>query len=351
MNALEKKHALLDSVEEMLSPESLSQLLKRPVNQIDCFPFESSNGFSGNEMFHVTVDGQPLVMKRMLPGKDWNAISSNDYRCRAVRVWQFGLLDQIQTHICHGTIAACMDGDDYAILMHDVSSGLGPDMTPPVVQSMLDGLAAMHARFWEDERLTAHELSLCDVRARLAIFGTENLHLYTHTPQIAEMIAQGFEFLLEMVEPDVRDVLQNLLQNPHLLSDALSNYPATLIHGDYRHDNLAVMPESNELFAFDWQIVAYAPATIDLFWFIYTSPGIFHKREATIDYYQQRLFNLLGARFDQALWPAMVDLGGLVTVLTAGSWNALAAATRDNPDYRRRVALYNDLIRRGLQWL
>ena len=354
MTEFETKYALLDSVEEMLSPESLSHLLKRPVNQIDFFPFESSNGFSGNEMFHVTADDQPLVMKRMRLEKDWNAISSKDGRCRAVRVWQFGLLDQIQTHICHGTIAACMDGDDYAILMHDISSGLlsfGREITPHMIQSMLDALAAMHARFWEDERLTARELGLCDVRARLAIFGTENLHLYKHTPQIAEMIAQGFEALLEMVEPDVRDALQDLLQNPQPLADALSNYPATLVHGDYRLDNMAIIPEGQQLFAFDWQLVAFSPATIDLGWFA-MSRGAFHRRKDNIEYYQQRLFNLLGPRFDQTLWPAMVDLGNLVAVLTMGSFHALFAKTsNDREKYRRSVAENNDLVRQGIQWL
>jgi hypothetical protein len=350
----EAKHTLYNSVDEMLSPESLSRLLERSVTQIDCTPFESSNGFSGNELFHVMVDDQPLVMKGMRLGKDWNAISSNDNRCRAVRVWQFGLLDQILPQICHGTIAACKDGGEYALLMHDISPGLfsfGREITLQMFQSMLDGLAAMHARFWEDEHLTARELGLSDVRARLAIFGTENLHLYQHTPQIAESIAQGFAALLEMVEPDVRDVLQDLLQNPQPLSDALSNYPATLVHGDYRLDNLAIMPGGQELFAFDWQISAYAPATIDLCWFAMDT-RVSNQRKANIEHYQKRLFSLLGKRFDQTLWPAMVDLGNLVAVLTMGSWHALFATTSDNPyRWRKSVDSYNELVRYATQWL
>jgi hypothetical protein len=349
-----KKHALVDSIDKMLAPESVSRLLNRPVNQVDCLPFESSNGFSANQLFHVTADDQPLVLKRMRPEKDWLAIGSDDNRCRAVRVWQYGLLDHIQPYIHDKTVAVCHDGESYAILMHDISPGLvsfGRETTLKMFQSMLDGLAAMHALFWEDEILTAPELGLCSMRARLTIYGTEKIHLYQHTPQIAEGIAQGFDALLDMVEPDVRDILQSLQQNPQPLSDALSNYPSTLAHGDYRLDNLAVMPDSGELVVFDWQNAAYIPATIDLCWFA-MSGGVFHQKEECFHHYQQRLFNLLGNRFDHTLWPAMVDLGSLVTVMTIGNWHALFAATGQDPSYwRQSVDTYNDLVRRGVQWL
>ena len=351
---LEEKHTIFDSVDEMLSPESLSRLLKRSVTRIDCAPFESSNGFSANQLFHVTADDQSLVMKGMRPGKDWLAIGSDDNRCRAIRIWQFGLLDQMQPQICHGTIAACKDGEEYAILMHDISPGLVGFARQPTIemfQSMLDGLATMHALFWEDQRLTDQELGLCDMRSRLAIYGTEKLDLYQHTPQIAASIAQGFDALFHMVEPAVRDALQSLLKNPQPLSYALSNYPATLVHGDYRLDNLAIMPGGQELVAFDWQNVAYVPPTIDLCWFA-MSGGVFPRQEECIHYYRQRLFNLLGARFDHTLWSAMVDLGSLVTVLTIGSWHALFATIGDDTDYMRRsVDSYNELVRRGIRWL
>jgi hypothetical protein len=305
-------------------------------------------------MFHVSADNQPLVLKRMRPEKDWLAIGSDDNRCRAVRVWQYGLLDRLQPHIHHHTLAACHEGDEYAILMHDISPGLvsfGKEITAQMFRSMLDGLAAMHAIFWEDEYLTAVELGLCSMRSRLAIYGTEKLHLYQNTPQIAADIAQGFEALLNMIEPDVRDALQSLLQNPQPLSDALSNYPATLVHGDYRLDNLALTPESGELVVFDWQNAAYIPATIDLCWFSIFG-NVFHPGEDWIPYYQRILFTLLGTRFDHALWPAMVDLGNLVAVLTIGNWHALFAATSQDPScWRRSVNSFNELVRRGIQWL
>ena len=52
------------------------------------------------------------------------------------------------------------------------------------------------------------------------------------------------------------------MQNPQPLYNALAKFPATFIHGDYRADNLALFPDTQELLVFDWQYAGYAPAMI-----------------------------------------------------------------------------------------
>jgi hypothetical protein len=153
-----------------------------------------------------------------------------------------------------------------------------------------------------------------------------------------------------MVQPDVREALQAIMADPQALLDTFAKHPRTLIHGDYRLDNLALLPDSGELVAYDWQNAAYVPATIGLCWFA-MSGGVFHRREEYVDYYRRRLFELLDGRFDQALWPAMLDLGCLFDVLTKGNWHALFAVIADDADYMRQsVDSYNDLVRQGIRW-
>lgn len=353
----ESKYVLYDSVEEMLSPGVLSILLGRTVSQVTCRPFDNTNGFSGNQLFYVEADRHKLVLKRMRPAVDWLAMGTHDHRCRAIRVWQYGLLDRIQPQMQHTILAACQDGDEYGILMQDVSDGLilfGQEITTQMVYPMLDALARMHAIFWEDENLNAAELGLCDMMTVIPNFWPKMLHNYRHDPKIVAMLKQGWQALFELVEPDVRDALQSLMENPQPLFDSLAKYPSTFIHSDYRLDNLAWMADTYELFVFDWQAASYAPATICMCWFV-MSGGLFDKQWEYVEYYRQRLSNYLGDRFDPGLWQPMLELGCLVDVLRKGNWHALFSVTgedeADKAYMRQSVDSYNDLVRRGLTWI
>jgi len=348
---------LLDSVETMLSPRILGELLHRKVRHVTCRPFETPNGFSGNQMFRVQADGYPLVMKRLRPTADWIALALRDTRCRSIRVWEYGLLDHIQPNMRHAILIACQDGDDYALLMQDVSAGLirwGQKITPQMIHPMLDALAVMHAMFWEDEGLSNAALSLCHVEDIVPAFWPSTWDRYRHEVEVVETLEKGWEALFELVEPDVRDALQALMENPDPLYTALARFLTTFLHADYRPDNLALLPETSDLFFFDWQWAAYAPATIGMCWFVMDG-GVFERQDEYVKYYRRHLADLLGDRFDWGQWQSMVELGCLVDVLRKGNWHALFAVTGDDEDnkayMRQSVDSYNDIVRKGLVWL
>ena len=367
MSKSEPKYTLANSVEEMLLPETISAPLGRGISQVSCRPFESSKGFSGNQLFHVEADGHKLVMKRLRPSVDWIAMATDDHLCRSVRVWQFGLLDRTLPHMKHGILAACQDGAEYALLMQDVSKGLIPFnsvLTHKTIVAMLDALAALHATFWEDEALNHPELGLAKLESLVSFGWPSQWHRYPHAETTLAMLRQGWEVLFELLEPDVRDALQSIMQRPQPLFDALAKFPATLAHGDYRLDNLAHFPASEELVVFDWQFASYAPATICMCWFVMSMSGnvtrgdamssISARRQEYFWYYHQKLFEHLGARFDQSLWQPMLDLGSVVEVLRKGNWHALFSVTGDEEEkayMRRSVDTYNDVVRKGLTWL
>jgi hypothetical protein len=360
LTQLEDKHTLFDSLEEMISPEVMSRLLERHVAQVTCQPFDSPGGFSGNQLLHVNADGSPLVLKRMRTAHDWISIATEDQRCRALRIWQYGLLDRLQPHMQHGILAACRDGDDHAILMQDVSAGiarwtLSDDILSwQLIRRLLDAQTAMHAMFWQDESLTAAELGLCDAEKIISYCWPVMWPRFQHDPQIVEKLKQGWETLLELVDTDVRDSLQSLWENPQPLWDALARFPATFVHADYRFDNLAMLPGSDKPVVFDWQIAGFAPATICLSWFLMTG-DLFSLREAAAEYYRQQLAGRLGNRFDPGAWQAMLEVGGLVDVLRKGNWHALFAVTSEDEAFRTTmrsmIESYNGITRTGLAWL
>lgn len=358
INQLEAKYTLFDSLKEMLAPETLSHILNRRVSHVDYQPFVSSDSFSGSRLYYVTADDERLVMKRINPLLDWISIASQDRSCRSVRVWQYGILDRIHPYMDHAIIAACTDGDEYMLLMRDVSDGLFYDkeITPKTIHPLLDALAAMHAMFWEDETLKNPELGLCTPDQMIKTFWKEHLHRYRHDTKATEYIIAGWDAFFDMVEPDVRDAVQRLMEDPHPLFRKLDQLPATFVHGDYRLANLALMPKTNQLIAFDWQHAGYAPATMCLSWFIMGSVGVggVGVYEAA-EYYRQQLTKRLCNLFDPDLWQQMLDLGCMADALRKGNWHALFSVSHSDEAVRIRMRKsiddYSDFIRKGLKWL
>lgn len=356
MTKFEPIYTLFDSFEEMLSPAVLSGLLQHNISHVTCQPFQSIHSWSGNLLYQVQADDINLFVKRLRPSHDWLSIGSEDHHCRSVKVWQYGLLDRLQPQVEHMTLAGCLDGDGYALLMRDVSRGMlsGPDLPHPVIHTLLDSLAAMHVTYWEDERLTESALGLAKVEKLITMDWPQNWHLFSHNPEIVEIIAKGWDALFDLLDPDVCAALQAVMENPQPLFEKLAQFPRTLIHADFRVGNVALLPENNQVVAFDWQYAAYAPATICLCWFTMTGE-VFSIQAEAAEYYRQQLANRLGSRFDQSLWQPMLDIGNLVEVLRKGSWHAMFATTSPDEAWRARmrqcVQDYNDLTRRGMQWL
>jgi hypothetical protein len=357
LKQLEAKYPLFDSIEAMLTLDSMSKILQSNIAHVTCQPFEDAGGVSGSHLYKVIADNQTLIMKHMKQSSDWMALALNDTRCRSVSVWQNGLLDQLRPTIDHAILAACENGDDYALLMHDVSSGMTPygqKLPIKTVYAMLSGLAAMHAQFWEDESLKRPELGLCNIEILVTGWWLKQCYRYPHATEWVDLVSKGWDALLDMIEPDVRVAIQSILDKPQILFERLATYPATLVHGDFRPANLACLPDTNQLVAFDWQVVSYAPAVIDLCWFL-NSSAIRETQYSDTQYYKEQLATRLGKRFNRDSWQSMYEVGCLVDVLRRGHWHALEVVGAEDEIqkkfWRKVVADFNDIVRQGVRWL
>ncbi len=367
---LEAKYTLFDSIEAMLTPETLSNLLQTSIRAVRRSPRTEPKGTSDNSFEWVTVsnpDGetQRFILKRIRLENDWLMLASGDVLCRSVTLWQYGILDKLSAYLDHTVIACSRDDDGWAILMKDVSPGMHPALSeyPPLayVQSFLDAMAYMHATFWKDDTLADAHLGLNDNAGVIGMTGVLTAQKFANLPSpLSTWIMEGWETLQTMFEPEVAEIYRQLTLNPQPLYDTLSHYPATLIHGDFRggtNPNISYMVgQSVPVCVFDWQIAGYALNTVDLTWFINRVQirAVIETCDSA-NYYRERLEHYLGVQLDSAKWQAMLDLGFLADAMRMGVLEGYFLFHNNNEENQlnRRILIeqYNEQIRAGVRWL
>ena len=350
--AVPREHPVFGSVEEMLAPSALSQLLGTPITSVSVAPLPS-NGFSANELSYVRAGDHRLVLKR-LSTDDWLTRVSKDEQCRSMAVWRTGLLDRLEPQLRHGIVAGSRDGTHNALLMRDVSAGLYPggrSLTPVDTRDrrtelILEALAVTHARFWGDVALENPAYELADIETLLTMIWPASWPAMESNPDALGMVQRGWQVLLDLMEPDVRATIEQVMADPGPLVDALAAEPATLLHGDYRLDNLAVLPDDS-VTAFDWQFAGRGPGVMDLAW-LGQSAGLFEYRGWAFDCYRHALLGALDGELDVPRWDRALAIARLANVLRVGCFPAWFAVHGDEQDYNRRiVAEYDDIIRHG----
>ena len=317
MSTLEPTYTLFDSVEQMLAPETLARLLAKPITRVECQPMNGHAGLAGSRLSYVDTDARRFVLKRMSMAIDWIMFVTEDNQGRSVRLWQYGLLDQLLPHVGHNIIASAHDGMGWAILMDDLTGKIHTweDFPSRLVPVVLDALARIHATFWNDSRLH-------DARLGLGHSGTFLNHYYkaqNYTGDamgvIPHWVKDGWEAMADLLDANVFRQMVALHENPEPLLAALNRFPTTLLHGDYRAENLAY---TGNTIAIDWQQASCSLMTVDLAWI--TKHGYVQdvmSREEAIAYYRERLEIHLNQQFDDTDWQAMVDLGYAVDALSS----------------------------------
>ncbi|MFQ5696777.1 MAG: phosphotransferase [Myxococcota bacterium] len=120
-------------------------------------------------------------------------------------------------------------------------------------------LARMHARQWNNPALEdLHWVAPIDTLSRFF----HAMFLRAH--------GRFLEQFGPVFSPTLPDLAAWLERHALSLVRSLASLPRTLLHGDYRLDNLFFHegPEGPEVIALDWQVVALGPGELDLAYFI-----------------------------------------------------------------------------------
>lgn len=150
----------------------------------------------------------------------------------------------------------------YVLLLEDLASFgvLGDQVracTLDEATAAIDALARFHAWSWEHPRLASTPW----LQLGIDIVEGSMTQVYpTAWPRTLELFG-------DQMTPAIRDAIPTLGERGMLLMDRFRGGPFTIIHGDYRADNLLFAP-SGEIAVLDWQSPNKSFAAYDIAYFI-----------------------------------------------------------------------------------
>jgi hypothetical protein len=353
------QHILYDSVDEMLAPETLSELCGHKVGRVRRAPLEC-NGKSGSQLLAVETDdgqGTRFVLKRVSLERDWIMRLTEDRRCRSVALWQHGLLDRVQHRIEHAILACARDRAGWAMLMHDVSGTFlrRNAVRRCDVERVLDALAVLHSTFWQEPVLGERALGLCEPAQYLTVFSPEKVCGERKAHAIVSEILEGWELLPAMVDAKVVEVVRSLHRDPRPLCRALARYPRTLVHGDLFPGNLGLLEkERTKVVLLDWQLATALPPAADLAQCLSDLSVV--DKEGAIAFYRHSLARQLGDRYETLGWRSLVALGALAFFVSRGWALPLFAGRRSTSEGQRaqqraNLAWFAEQVLEATKWL
>lgn len=367
-------HELYGSLNALLSPEALSDLEGRVVTSVRRQPFTTPyGGVSGNAFLSIQTAGpngdqRSYIVKRTAPAWDIIMRITNDTVCREMLVWQRGLLDQLPPEVGHTVVACAIDGDGWALLLRDIGDLMhpcqrwpGPGWAPLSERELtvfLDGLAALHAQFWEDPDLLNPQLGLCELPWLYASFSPATAQREAGSPHgLITWIREGWQQLERVAAPALVRLVRGLQADSGPLCDALRRYPWTLVHGDPNCKNFGItLAPDPKILLLDWQLVTRAPPATDLAFFLSLFSAVLPVSfEAVIEQYRARLAARLGDRFDDRWWQPQLELALLGQFLRFGPLLIGRMTTHDDPaireHYRTLLDWWTDRALAGATWL
>ena len=222
----------------------------------------------------------------------------------------------------------------------------------------LDGLAALHAAYWEDPSLLDPRLGLCELPWLYASFSPATVQREAGSPHmLVAMLRAGWEQLERVAAPDLVRLVRGLQADSRPLCDALRRYPWTLVHGDPNCKNFGIeLAPAPRIFLLDWQLVTRAPPAVDLAYFLSLFSAVIPaSHEEAIERYRDRLAARLGDRFDERWWRPQLDLALLGHFLRFGALLLVRMTQHHDPavreHYRTELAWWSERALAGAAWL
>jgi aminoglycoside/choline kinase family phosphotransferase len=152
-------------------------------------------------------------------------------------------------------------GVSFVLLMQDMTPAVQGDQlagcTPDVARAALREMVGLHAPRWNDAKLREYDWLYVDPGESRS-----------SSVQMLPMLWAGFrDRYAYRLTDEVMTVGTKLFENiGGYVADA--GGPKTIVHGDYRLDNLLLGPGPDDVAVVDWQTIALGPAASDAAYFI-----------------------------------------------------------------------------------
>ena len=250
-----------------------------------------SAGKSGALLEHATISGEPFVVKYLDPSTDWTMRAAGLDTSPTLVLWERGILAELPDCLNQPIVGVAQEGGVTVLLMRDVGDWLVPVSDDPISLDQhlrfLDHMAAMHASFWD----TKLDIDVVDSRTRYLELSPQTAEReaalgYDHP--LPRLIGEGWPMLAD-VAPTAASIVTPLANEPEPLIQALADGPQTLVHGNWKLDNLGTDPQQRTI-VLDWELPGRGPALSDLTWYLSINcRRLPHSNEDAIDAYRDAL--------------------------------------------------------------
>lgn len=303
-----------------------------------------AGGLSGGRIFRLWLrrdhDAGPertCVLKYSEPLEGWLGDTSGDALIREAQLASSGLLADLPGDIGLATLSVAFRGPRHqpagaALLMRDEQRYLlpqpfrtPPGTIPPDAVGLVDRLARMHARYWNDPRLDDPALGLMSPERALLVTGplgvASRLSAGDTLPYLP-VAAESWQTFFALAGEAATRRFQAIMAEPGRIVRTVERLPQTLVHGDVWGPNLGWLPASRgmrRLLLLDWALALAGPATYDPLWLCSAWLTVDPARVLAI--YRARLTRALRARglsLDDTTWLSLADAGYLRTAVTCG---------------------------------
>lgn len=247
----------------------------------------------------------------------------------------------LRTPTCY-VCAFDLDADEYLLVFEDLSElDLGDQLagcTPEQAELALVGLARHHAAFWNGAGLENADF-VPEINGDLNKVGSD----------VYAASLPGFQEVFgHLVRPELADAVERFAANVHQMLDRYAAMPHTLVHFDWRADNLFFGPSqdgSPEVTAIDFQAISKGGGAADVGYFLSQNLSVADRRTheaALLHAYYDTLTaaGVTGYEFDQFRddYRVGVMYGWIIPVFATGTLDA----TSD-----RAIALWTEVIERS----
>ena len=172
----------------------------------------------------------------------------------------------------------------YALLLEDLDDRPQGDQiagcSAEAAHAAVTAAAELHARFWNVAEPEAHEW-----------LPATTVGLDRAGP-VAGAFARGWSLRRDIAPSALRPVVDRAVEHYPDLIAAAATPPLTLIHGDYRLDNMFLEPSGQRLAVIDWQFISRCRGVYDVAYFLGLSLEVDERRAheaALLDVYRERL--------------------------------------------------------------
>jgi aminoglycoside phosphotransferase (APT) family kinase protein len=295
----------LEHPDALVDPAGLARLFG-PIAEFGHAPLRTA-GYSGStherlELRLASGESRVLVLKRTRLERDFTAFRTGDRLGReALPISEPALAPVWEVLACPYVAYATAPGE-VALLMRDLTEHLMPDERAPLADDaedrLLTAIAGLHARFWNDPAIGLPGLARPERLVDMVGPGLAESQSDPPHP-VLDRARAGWKAARPRLPARLYDQLR---EPPEAVADAWRDLPRTLLHGDAKVANFALLPEGR-VAAFDWGLVAAGPATIEIGWYLaVNATRLTVPKETLLARYRRKLEAALGRPIAEAEW-------------------------------------------------